>query len=162
MAGMFEVFLDSDSLFRFRLKAPDGAVMAVSGAFRDKSAVAAGIAAVRECAGMGLVTDLSAGPRDQHAPAHAPVLSAQSAAAPAASAPAAFAPAASAPAASAPAAFAPAASAPAATVAAASLSSAAAEPACAEQPVPVSRVRAFAHFNTIREGVSGARWSGAV
>jgi uncharacterized protein YegP (UPF0339 family) len=142
MAGMFEVFLDSDSLFRFRLKAPDGAVMAVSGAFRDKSAVAAGIAAVRECAGMGLVTDLSAGPRDQHAPAHAPVLSAQSAAAPAASAPAA--------------------SAPAATVAAASLSSAAAEPACAEQPVPVSRVRAFAHFNTIREGVSGARWSGAV
>jgi uncharacterized protein YegP (UPF0339 family) len=137
MAGMFEVFLDSDSLFRFRLKAPDGAVMAVSGAFRDKSAVAAGIAAVRECAGMGLVTDLSAGPRDQHAPAHAPVLSAQSAAAPAASA-------------------------PAATVAAASLSSAAAEPACAEQPVPVSRVRAFAHFNTIREGVSGARWSGAV
>jgi uncharacterized protein YegP (UPF0339 family) len=142
MAGMFEVFLDSDSLFRFRLKAPDGAVMAVSGAFRDKSAVAAGIAAVRECAGMGLVTDLSAGPRDQHAPAHAPVLSAQSAAAPAASAPAA--------------------SAPAATVAAASLSSAAAEPACAEQPVPVSRVRAFAHFNAIREGVSGARWSGAV
>jgi uncharacterized protein YegP (UPF0339 family) len=142
MAGMFEVFLDSDSLFRFRLRAPDGAVMAVSGAFRDKSAVAAGIAAVRECAGMGLVTDLSAGPRDQHAPAHAPVLSAQSAAAPAASAPAA--------------------SAPAATVAAASLSSAAAEPACAEQPVPVSRVRAFAHFNTIREGVSGARWSGAV
>jgi uncharacterized protein YegP (UPF0339 family) len=132
MAGMFEVFLDSDSLFRFRLKAPDGAVMAVSGAFRDKSAVAAGIAAVRECAGMGLVTDLSAGPRDQHAPAHAPVLSAQSAAA------------------------------PAATVAAASLSSAAAEPACAEQPVPVSRVRAFAHFNAIREGVSGARWSGAV
>jgi uncharacterized protein YegP (UPF0339 family) len=142
MAGKFEVFLDSDSLFRFRLKAPDGAVMAVSGAFRDKSAVAAGIAAVRECAGMGLVTDLSAGPRDQHAPAHAPVLSAQSAAAPAASAPAA--------------------SAPAATVAAASLSSAAAEPACAEQPVPVSRVRAIAHFNTIREGVSGARWSGAV
>jgi uncharacterized protein YegP (UPF0339 family) len=137
MAGMFEVFLDSDSLFRFRLKAPDGAVMAVSGAFRDKSAVAAGIAAVRECAGMGLVTDLSAGPRDQHAPAHAPVLSAQSAAAPAASA-------------------------PAATVTAASLSSAAAEPACAEQPVPVGRVRAFAHFNTIREGVSGARWSGAV
>jgi uncharacterized protein YegP (UPF0339 family) len=142
MAGMFEVFLDSDSLFRFRLKAPDGAVMAVSGSFRDKSAVAACIASVSECAGMGLVTDLSAGPRDQHAPAHAPVLSAQSAAAPAASAPAA--------------------SAPAATVAAASLSSAAAEPACAEQPVPVSRVRAFAHFNTIREGVSGARWSGAV
>jgi uncharacterized protein YegP (UPF0339 family) len=60
MAGIFEVFLDSDSLFRFRLKAPDGTVVAVSGAFEDKPAVAAGIAAVRECAGTGLVTDLSA------------------------------------------------------------------------------------------------------
>ncbi|KRE70228.1 YegP family protein [Arthrobacter sp. Soil762] len=59
MAGKFEVFLDSDSRFRFRLKAPDGTVVAVSGAFEDKSAVAAGIAAVRECAGTGLVTDLS-------------------------------------------------------------------------------------------------------
>ncbi|HAG58837.1 MAG TPA: hypothetical protein DIT15_10475 [Arthrobacter bacterium] len=58
MAGKFEVFLDSDSRFRFRLKAPDGTVMAVSGAFEDKAAVAAGIAAVRECAGTGLVTDL--------------------------------------------------------------------------------------------------------
>jgi len=60
MAGMFEVFVDSDSLFRFRLKAPDGTEMAVSGPFRDKAAVAAGITAVRECAGTGLVTDLSA------------------------------------------------------------------------------------------------------
>jgi uncharacterized protein YegP (UPF0339 family) len=58
MAGTFEVFLDSESRFRFRLKAPDGTVVAVSGAFEDKSAVAAGIAAVRECAGTGLVTDL--------------------------------------------------------------------------------------------------------
>lgn len=58
MAGKFEVYLDSDSLFRFRLKAADGTVMAVSGAFGDKSAVAAAIAAVRECAGTGLVTDL--------------------------------------------------------------------------------------------------------
>jgi hypothetical protein len=32
--------------------------MAVSGAFEDKAAVAAGIAAVRECAGTGLVTVL--------------------------------------------------------------------------------------------------------
>lgn len=58
MAGKFEVFLDSDSRFRFRLTAPDGTVMAVSGAFGDKTALAAGIAAVRECAGTGLVTDL--------------------------------------------------------------------------------------------------------
>lgn len=62
MAGKFEVFLDSESRFRFRLKAPDGTVVAVSGAFEDKSAVAAGIAAVRECAGTGLVTDLCAAP----------------------------------------------------------------------------------------------------
>jgi uncharacterized protein YegP (UPF0339 family) len=60
MAGTFEVFLDSESRFRFRLRSPDGAVVAVSGAFEDKPAVAAGIAAVRECAGTGLVTDLSA------------------------------------------------------------------------------------------------------
>ncbi|MCU1517539.1 MAG: hypothetical protein JWQ75_2260 [Pseudarthrobacter sp.] len=58
MAGKFEVFLDSDSQFRFRLKAADGTVMAVSEAFADKRAAAAGIAAVRECAGTGLVTDL--------------------------------------------------------------------------------------------------------
>ncbi|WP_411375430.1 YegP family protein [Arthrobacter sp. MPF02] len=58
MAGNFEVFVDSESLFRFRLLGPDGTVMAVSRAFEDKTAVAAGIAAVRECAGTGLVTDL--------------------------------------------------------------------------------------------------------
>lgn len=86
MAGMFEVFLDSDSQFRFRLKAADGTVMAVSGAFADKHAVAAGIAAIRECAGTGLVTDLSAaGLRDQRTPAPAPV-SVQSVAVPAAAA----------------------------------------------------------------------------
>ncbi|WP_426765619.1 DUF1508 domain-containing protein [Pseudarthrobacter sp. 1G09] len=58
MAGKFEVFLDPQSKFRFRLLGVDGAVMAVSQAFNDKAAVAAGIAAVRECAGTGLVTDL--------------------------------------------------------------------------------------------------------
>jgi len=58
MAGKFEAFVDSDSFFRYRLLAPDGTVMAVSGPFEDKSALAAGIAAVRECAGTGLVTDL--------------------------------------------------------------------------------------------------------
>jgi uncharacterized protein YegP (UPF0339 family) len=58
MAGKFEAFLDPESYFRFRLLAPDGEVMAVSGPFQDKAALAAGIAAVRECAGTGLVTDL--------------------------------------------------------------------------------------------------------
>jgi uncharacterized protein YegP (UPF0339 family) len=58
MAGKFEVFVDGESHFRFRLTAPDGTELAVSAAFDDKAAVVAGIAAVRECAGMGLVTDL--------------------------------------------------------------------------------------------------------
>ncbi|MCU1433365.1 MAG: hypothetical protein JWR71_90 [Pseudarthrobacter sp.] len=118
MAGMFEVFLDADSLFRFRLKAPDGTVVAVSGAFADKSAVAAGIAAARECAGTGLVTDLSAAERhDRCTPARAPV--------------------------------------PARSVAVPSVAvqAPAAEPACDVQRVPVSRVRAFAHFNAVRGSV---------
>ncbi|GAP54862.1 UPF0339 protein TDE_0826, partial [Arthrobacter sp. Hiyo6] len=58
MAGNFELFVDADSCFRFRLTAPDGAVMAVSTAFSDKAAAVAGIAAVREYAGMGLIIDL--------------------------------------------------------------------------------------------------------
>lgn len=58
MTGSFEVFVDSESYFRFRLKAPDGTIMAVSMAFEDKPAAVAGITAVREYAGMGLITDL--------------------------------------------------------------------------------------------------------
>nr|BFE43002.1 hypothetical protein GCM10017547_08950 [Pseudarthrobacter oxydans] len=67
MAGKFEAFVDSDSSFRFRLLAPDGAVMAVSGPYQDKAALAAGIAVVRECAGTGLVTDLCSTPGPQPA-----------------------------------------------------------------------------------------------
>lgn len=74
MAGTFEAFVDPDSFFRFRLLAPDGAVMAVSGPYRDKAALAAGITAVRECAGTGLVTDLCpAGAATRQAPARTPV-----------------------------------------------------------------------------------------
>ncbi|HKU31542.1 MAG TPA: DUF1508 domain-containing protein [Arthrobacter sp.] len=58
MAGTFEVFVDADSLFRFRLISPNGAVIAVSAAFPDKPGVAAGIRDARESAGTGLVTDL--------------------------------------------------------------------------------------------------------
>ncbi|WP_347886544.1 DUF1508 domain-containing protein [Pseudarthrobacter sp. CC12] len=57
MAGMFELFMDSESSFRFRVTAPDGTVMAVSKAFENKNAAVAGIAAVREYAGMGLISD---------------------------------------------------------------------------------------------------------
>nr|WP_308292641.1 DUF1508 domain-containing protein [Pseudarthrobacter humi] len=66
---MFVVFVDADSCFRFRLTAPDGTVMAVSKAFEGKAAAVAGIAAVREYAGMGLITDLSATARPAPPPA---------------------------------------------------------------------------------------------
>ena len=73
MAGKFEAFVDSDAYFRFRLLAPDGAVVAVSGQYEDKHALAAGIAAVRECAGTGLVTDLCpAGVAVRRSPADSP------------------------------------------------------------------------------------------
>jgi len=59
MAGMFELFVDAESTFRFRLTAPDGTIMAVSKPFATKTEAVAGIAAVREYAGMGLITDHS-------------------------------------------------------------------------------------------------------
>ena len=58
MAGMFELFVDVESSFRFRLTTPDGTVMAISKAFDTKAAAVAGIADVREYAGMGHITDL--------------------------------------------------------------------------------------------------------
>jgi uncharacterized protein YegP (UPF0339 family) len=57
MAGMFELFVDAESAFRFRLTAPDGTIMAVSRPFTTKTDAVAGITAVREYAGMGLITD---------------------------------------------------------------------------------------------------------
>jgi uncharacterized protein YegP (UPF0339 family) len=57
MAGMFELFVDAESAFRFRLTASDGTIMAVSKPFDTKTDAVAGIAAVREYAGMGLITD---------------------------------------------------------------------------------------------------------
>jgi uncharacterized protein YegP (UPF0339 family) len=59
MAGLFELFVDAQSQFRFRLLDAGGVVLAVSSGFEDKRAAVAGIEAVRECAGMGLITDAS-------------------------------------------------------------------------------------------------------
>ena len=59
MAGSFELFTDEESQVRFRLVAPDGRVLAVSGQFADKQGAAAAIKDVRECAGTGLIHDLS-------------------------------------------------------------------------------------------------------
>lgn len=99
MTGMFEVFIDEDQSFKFRLKAPDGTVVAVSRAFPDKPAAVCGIRDVREYAGMGLITDLCpevpvhgpspegpTAPR-QNAPSPAPQLAAAHAAAPQLAAP---------------------------------------------------------------------------
>lgn len=58
MAGSFEVFIDAESHVRFRLVAPNGAVLAVSEQFTDKRHAAAAIKDVRECAGTGLIQDL--------------------------------------------------------------------------------------------------------
>lgn len=58
MAGKFEVFVDAEAQYRFRLTTPDGTELAVSAPYRDKSAAVAAIEAVRECAGMGLISDL--------------------------------------------------------------------------------------------------------
>ncbi len=62
MAGQFELFTDADSRVRFRLVASDGSVLAVSGPFEDKRSAAAGIMAVRECAGTGLIKELRSSP----------------------------------------------------------------------------------------------------
>ncbi|OAE02025.1 DUF1508 domain-containing protein [Arthrobacter sp. OY3WO11] len=62
MAGTFELFADEDSRIRFRLVAPDGTVLAVSGQYRDKYQAAAAIEDVRECAGTGLISDLAPAP----------------------------------------------------------------------------------------------------
>lgn len=58
MAGMFELFNDENSNFRFRITGPDGVVMATSRAFPDKASAVAGIRDMREYAGMGHITDM--------------------------------------------------------------------------------------------------------
>ena len=62
MAGSFQLFTDEESQVRFRLVAPDGRVLAVSGQFADKQGAAAAIKDVRECAGTGLIHDLCPSP----------------------------------------------------------------------------------------------------
>ena len=61
MTGSFELFEDEYGYFRFRVTAPNGTVVALSTDFPDKRAAVAGIEAMREYAGMGLITDLCPG-----------------------------------------------------------------------------------------------------
>jgi uncharacterized protein YegP (UPF0339 family) len=58
MAGQFELFADEAAEVRFRMIAPDGTVLAVSRPYPDTRSAAAGIEAMRECAGTGLISNL--------------------------------------------------------------------------------------------------------
>lgn len=68
MAGQFELFVDEASEVRFRMIAPDGTELGVSRPYPDTSAAAAGIEAMRECAGTGLISNLCP---DTHEPVKA-------------------------------------------------------------------------------------------
>lgn len=57
MTATFELFLDEHAHYAFRLKSPDGTVMAVSAQYPDKASAVQGIEAVRECAATGLISD---------------------------------------------------------------------------------------------------------
>ncbi|BAS06746.1 UPF0339 protein MA_3316 [Arthrobacter sp. Hiyo4] len=59
MAGKFEIFLDAESQYRFRLSTHDGAVIAASRGFADKPAAVAEISDVHQCAGTALIPDPS-------------------------------------------------------------------------------------------------------
>ena len=60
MAGRFEVFQDPEgpSRFRFRLRADDGSVIAISESLGSIKAVKAAITAVRENAATGFIVDM--------------------------------------------------------------------------------------------------------
>ena len=66
MTGAFELFTTGTLSFGFRLKAPDGTIVAVSAPFPDKVSAVEGIRVVSECAGMGLITDRCPMPGDSH------------------------------------------------------------------------------------------------
>lgn len=57
MTGTFELFNNGHASSGFRLKSPDGAVLAVSDQFLDKASAVQAIRAVREYAAMGLIAD---------------------------------------------------------------------------------------------------------
>jgi uncharacterized protein YegP (UPF0339 family) len=57
LAGTFEIITAEEETYRFRLKASDGTLVAVSPRFSTIKAVVAGITAVRESAATGFVVD---------------------------------------------------------------------------------------------------------
>ncbi|MBT2512890.1 DUF1508 domain-containing protein [Arthrobacter sp. ISL-30] len=59
MAAKFELYLDAEDSFRFRLVALDGTVMLTSEPYEDEDLAIAGIWSVREAAAMGRIVDLT-------------------------------------------------------------------------------------------------------
>jgi uncharacterized protein YegP (UPF0339 family) len=57
VSGTFELFNNGYASFGFRLKTPDGSILAVSDHFGDKASAVAAIRAVREHAATGLIAD---------------------------------------------------------------------------------------------------------
>ena len=55
----FEITKDKDGKFRFRLRAPNGEIIAVSEAYNTKEACKDGIAAVRENASKATIEDMT-------------------------------------------------------------------------------------------------------
>ena len=59
MSGIFELFTDHDGKFRFRLRAPNGEVIASSDVYPTWASAAEGIALVRATAATATVDDLT-------------------------------------------------------------------------------------------------------
>lgn len=59
MAARFELYMDGDDCYRFRLVAEDGEVMLTSVAYAYEDLAIAGIWAVREAAVTGSIVDLT-------------------------------------------------------------------------------------------------------
>lgn len=59
MSAQFQIYLDANSRFRFRLIADNGTVMLTSGAYAQEAAAIAAIASVRDIASTGSVVDLT-------------------------------------------------------------------------------------------------------
>ena len=59
MAAKFELYLDAEDCFRFRLVGPDGTVLLTSEPYADEDRAIAGIWSVREAAARGTIVDIT-------------------------------------------------------------------------------------------------------
>jgi uncharacterized protein YegP (UPF0339 family) len=59
VAAKFELYLDAEDCFRFRLIGPDGTVMLTSEPYADEDVAIAGIWSVREAAARGKIVDIT-------------------------------------------------------------------------------------------------------